>query len=182
MNIITTPIEGLLIFEPEVFEDDRGYFMEIYNQVRFEESGVNKVFVQDNHSYSVQGSLRGLHYQIKHPQAKLVQAIHGEIFDAVVDIRPGSATFGKWQAVHLSDKNRRQLFIPAGFAHGFCVLSKNAYLIYKCSDYYVPHDEGGIIWNDPDIGIDWPVKKPIISEKDNKLPYLSDIPSDEIQI
>ena len=182
MKIITTPIEGLLIFEPEVFEDDRGYFMEIYNQVRFEESGVNKVFVQDNHSYSVKGSLRGLHYQIKHPQAKLVQAIHGEIFDAVVDIRPGSVTFGKWQAVHLSDKNRRQLFIPAGFAHGFCVLSKNAYLIYKCSDYYVPHDEGGIIWNDPDIGIDWPVKKPIISEKDNKLPYLSDIPSDAFQI
>jgi len=166
MNIITTSLEGILIIEPRVFKDNRGFFLETYNQNKYQKSGINRLFVQDNLSYSVRGTLRGLHFQIKHPQAKLVQVITGEIFDVAVDIRRGSPTFGKWTGVVLSDQNKRQMFIPEGFAHGFCVLSDTAHFSYKCSDFYAPDDEGGIIWSDPDIGIEWPVKNPIISEKD----------------
>ena len=166
MKIITTSIEGVLIIEPEVFEDSRGFFMEIYHRDRYMTSGINRVFVQDNLSYSVQGTLRGLHYQIGTPQAKLVQVITGEVFDVTVDIRADSPTFGKGTGFHISDQNRRQLFIPEGFAHGFCVISEVAYFLYKCSDFFAPDDEGGILWSDPDIGIDWPVEHPIISEKD----------------
>lgn len=175
MNIITTSIEGILIIEPGVFPDKRGFFMETYNQKKYVQANIHTTFVQDNLSFSVRNTLRGLHFQIRHPQAKLVQVITGEIFDVAVDIRPGSETFGKWIGTRLSDQNRRQLFIPEGFAHGFCVLSETAHFLYKCSDFYVPDDEGGIAWSDPDIGIDWPVENPIISVKDSQYPMLSEL-------
>lgn len=174
MNIIKTSLEGVLIIEPNVFKDSRGFFMETYHEERYRQFGIDRIFVQDNLSYSVQGTLRGLHFQKKHPQAKLVQVITGEIFDVAVDIRQGSPTFGKWTGVSLSDQNQRQLFIPEGFAHGFCVMSETCHFSYKCSDFYAPDDEGGILWSDPDIGIEWLIKEPIISEKDKKHPRLSD--------
>jgi len=175
MNIITTSIEGVLIIEPTVFNDNRGFFMETYQNERYQKYGISRVFVQDNLSFSVHGTLRGLHYQIKRSQAKLVQVITGEIFDVAVDIRYGSSTFGKWTGAYLSDHNKRQLYIPEGFAHGFCVISKTAHFLYKCSDFYAPEDECGIHWADSDIGIDWPVKNPIISEKDRQNPKLCDL-------
>jgi len=180
MNIITTSIEGVLIIEPKVFMDNRGFFMETYNRNRYIKAGINTLFVQDNLSYSVRGTVRGLHYQVSHPQAKLVQVITGEIFDVAVDIRSGSPTFGKWTGVHLSDRNRSQLFIPEGFAHGFCVLSETAHFLYKCSEFFAPDDEGGIIWSDPDIGIDWPVEDPIVSEKDKQLQRLAELDSNQL--
>lgn len=176
MNIISTELEGVLIIEPRIFKDKRGFFLETYQQERYENSGIPCTFVQDNLSYSVKNTLRGLHFQIEHPQAKLVQAITGEIFDVAVDIRKGSPTFGRWIGVHLSEENRRQLFIPEGFAHGFCVLSETAHFLYKCSDFYAPGDEAGILWSDPKIGIEWPVSDPIISEKDVDLPHLAEFP------
>jgi dTDP-4-dehydrorhamnose 3,5-epimerase len=182
MNIIATSIEGILIIEPQTFEDQRGFFMETYNQSRYVKAGVNEIFVQDNLSYSLKGTVRGLHFQIENPQAKLVYVITGEIFDVAVDIRPGSATFGQWAGIHLSDKNRRQLYIPEGFAHGFCVLSDTARFSYKCSNFYAPEDEGGIIWSDPDIGIRWPVENPIISEKDKQYPKLSDLKHEQLPV
>jgi len=175
MNIISTSLEGLLIIEPKVFEDERGYFLETHHQNRFQIAGVNCIFVQDNLSFSKKGILRGLHFQITQPQAKLVQAVTGEIFDVVVDIRPASATFGKWSGVFLSEENKRRLFIPEGFAHGFCVLSESAHVAYKCSDYYNPQDEGGILWSDTAIGIEWPIKDPTLSEKDRQFPCLADL-------
>jgi dTDP-4-dehydrorhamnose 3,5-epimerase len=180
MKIISTSIEGLLIIEPNIFMDKRGFFMETYNQNRYIEAGINTTFVQDNLSYSLKNTLRGLHFQIKHSQAKLIQVISGEIFDVAVDLRSGSATFGKWTGIHLSDKNRQQMFIPEGFAHGFCVLSDFALFCYKCSDFYVPDDEGGIIWSDPDIGIEWPVGNPIISEKDKQYHKLSGLAAEQL--
>ena len=180
MKIITTSIEGILIIEPKTFEDNRGFFMETYHQKRFNAFGINTTFVQDNLSYSLKNTLRGLHFQIKHPQAKLIQVISGEIFDVAVDLRPGSATFGKWIGIHLSDENKRQLFIPKGFAHGFCVLSEFALFYYKCSDFYAPEDEGGVIWSDPDIGIEWPVENPIISKKDNQFQKLSGLTAEKL--
>jgi dTDP-4-dehydrorhamnose 3,5-epimerase len=180
MKIIRTVLEGIHIIEPDVFTDNRGLFMETYHQQRYRTRGIDSVFVQDNLSVSRKGTLRGLHYQIRHSQAKLVQVISGEIFDVVVDIRPGSSTFGKWEGVYLSNQNHRQLFIPKGFAHGFCVLSDTAHLMYKCSDFYVPEDEGGILWCDPGIGINWPVADPVISAKDKKWPCLSDVSPDKL--
>ncbi|MGA9176149.1 MAG: dTDP-4-dehydrorhamnose 3,5-epimerase [Desulfobacterales bacterium] len=180
MKIITTSIEGILIIEPKTFKDNRGFFMETYNQKRYNTSGINPTFVQDNLSYSLKNTLRGLHFQIKHPQAKLIQVISGEIFDVAVDLRSGSATFGKWTGIHLSDENKRQMYIPKGFAHGFCVLSEFALFHYKCSDFYVPEDEGGLIWSDPDIGIEWPVENPIISEKDNQFQKLFDLTAEKL--
>ncbi|QTA83063.1 dTDP-4-dehydrorhamnose 3,5-epimerase [Desulfonema limicola] len=180
MNIISTSLEGVLIIEPDVFKDQRGFFMETWNQRRYEKSGIYQDFVQDNLSFSVKGTLRGLHYQIKHPQAKLVQAVSGEIYDVAVDIRPGSPAFGQWTGVYLSGENKRQLLIPKGFAHGFCVLSETALFMYKCSDFYMPEDEGGILWSDPEIGIKWPETNPIISEKDTKNPVLSDCPKEKL--
>ena len=174
MKIITTPLEGLLIIEPRVFEDERGYFLETHHYRRFQSAGVDCVFRQDNLSFSRKNILRGLHFQKTKPQAKLVQAVSGEVFDVGVDLRPESATFGKWSGVILSEANKRQLFIPEGFAHGFCVLSEVAHVAYKCSDYYDPADEGGLLWSDPDIAIDWPVKDPIISAKDRQLGVLAD--------
>ncbi len=174
MNIIKTSLEGVFIIEPAIFKDKRGFFMETYHDKKYRQNNIDRTFVQDNLSYSVQGTLRGLHFQIRHPQAKLVQVITGEIFDVVVDIRQGSPTFGKWTGVSLSDQNNRQLFVPEGFAHGFCVISKSTHFIYKCSDFYAPDDEGGILWSDPGIGIEWPVNNPIISDKDRKYPCLSE--------
>jgi dTDP-4-dehydrorhamnose 3,5-epimerase len=173
MKITPTEIEDVLIVEPQVFSDPRGFFLETYHQDRYNASGILPVFVQDNLSYSVKGTLRGLHFQKQKPQAKLIQVIAGEIFDVAVDLRPGSATFGKWAGVTLSETTPRQLYIPEGFAHGFCVTSPTAYFLYKCSGFYAPDDEGGIKWSDPDIGITWPVDHPIVSEKDDGLPTLS---------
>ena len=180
MNVIATDIEGVLIIEPQVFQDPRGCFLETYHANRFKAAGLRSAFVQDNLSFSVKGTLRGMHFQVNHPQSKLVQAITGEIFDVAVDIRPESPTFGRWVSTHLSEQNKRQLLLPPGFAHGFCVLSKNAYIAYKCSEYYRPDDESGIFWSDPSIGIDWPIKDPIISDKDRQLRCLSDLPPEKL--
>ena len=174
MHIVTTSLDGLLIIEPLVFEDERGYFLETHHHRRFQTAGIDCTFVQDNLSFSRKGILRGLHFQKTQPQAKLVQAVTGRIFDVAVDLRPGSATFGKWSGAILSEENKRQLFIPQGFAHGFCVLSEGAHVAYKCSDYYNPDDEGGILWSDPDIAIEWPLKDPTLSEKDRQFAYLTD--------
>jgi len=150
-------IQGLTLIEPKVHGDERGYFMESYNYRDFAEAGIDCAFVQDNQSSSKKGVLRGLHYQIEHPQAKLVRVIRGEVFDAAVDLREGSATFGKWFGVRLSEENKKQFFVPAGFAHGYLVLSDYAEFCYKVTDFYHPGDEGGLLWNDPEIGIEWPV-------------------------
>lgn len=149
-------IEGLCIIEPAVHGDARGYFMETYSQRDMEEAGLDIVFVQDNQSMSTKGVLRGLHYQIDHPQTKLVRVIKGQVFDVAVDLRPGSATYGKWHGELLTEENKRQFLIPRGFAHGFLVLSETAEFCYKCDDFYHANDEGGLAWNDPEIGITWP--------------------------
>jgi dTDP-4-dehydrorhamnose 3,5-epimerase len=182
MNIIPTTLDGVLIIEPKVFEDQRGFFLETYHQKRYNQAGINRIFVQDNLSFSVKGTVRGLHYQIKHPQAKLIQVITGEIFDVAVDIRVGSDTYGQWAGVRLSAENKRQIYIPEGFAHGFCVLSQIAHFLYKCSNFYSSEDECGIFWADPDIGIDWPIKDPIISERDKNFSCLSDLSPEQLPV
>ncbi|MFH0726342.1 MAG: dTDP-4-dehydrorhamnose 3,5-epimerase [Pseudomonadota bacterium] len=182
MNVLTTPLKGVLIVEPKVFGDSRGFFTETYHQKRYQQSGIDCPFVQDNLSFSVKHTLRGLHYQIRRPQAKLVQVLTGEVFDVVVDLRRGSETFGRWEGVHLSGENKRQLFVPEGFAHGFCVLSDTALFSYKCSDFYAPEDEGGVLWSDPTIGIAWPVSVPIISEKDRRYALLQNLSPDQLPI
>ena len=162
-------IKGLYVIEPAVFGDERGYFMETYNYNDFAEVGIDCKFVQDNQSSSTKGVLRGLHYQINHPQDKLVRVVRGEVFDVAVDLREGSPTFGKWYGEILSAENKKQFFIPKNFAHGFLVLSESAEFAYKVTDFYHPNDEGGIIWDDPDIGVEWPldgIKEVILSEKD----------------
>ena len=168
-------IPEIIMIEPDVFNDERGFFMEFYHSDRYNEIGIKKPFLQDNHSHSKKGVLRGLHYQLKNPQEKLVYVIRGEIYDVAVDIRFGSPTFGQWAGALLSDKNRRQLFIPEGFAHGFCVLSETSDVIYKCTDIYTPGDEYGILWSDSEVDITWPIKKPIYSDKDGKNPKLNEI-------
>lgn len=170
-KITKCEIEGLYILEPKVFYDDRGYFMETYNQNDFDELGLNMKFVQDNESKSKRGVLRGLHFQKKYPQGKLVRVIKGSVYDVAVDIRKNSKTFGKWVGVELSEENKKQFYIPQGFAHGFLVLSEGAQFVYKCSDFYYPEDEGGIIYNDSTINISWPIPEDmevVISEKDKK--------------
>lgn len=152
----STSIEGVIIVDAKAYGDDRGYFMETYKKPDFIAGGIDVDFVQDNQSSSVKGVLRGLHFQINHPQSKLVRVTKGEVFDVAVDLREGSATFGKWEGVVLSAENKRQFFIPRGFAHGFLVLSDEAEFCYKCDDVYHPNDEGGLMWNDPAIGIEWP--------------------------
>ena len=170
-----TDIEGVYIIEPKVFGDERGYFMETYNEKDFKEAGLDYCFVQDNQSKSHKGVLRGLHYQRNHPQAKLVRVIQGEVFDVAVDLRKNSPTYGKWVGVVLSSENKKMLMIPRGFAHGFVVLSETAEFVYKCDDIYHPEDEGGIMWNDPDVGVIWPYnEEPSLSEKDTKHPLLRD--------
>ena len=156
IKVTKCQIEGLYIIEPALHPDSRGYFMETYNLNDMKENGIEATFVQDNQSMSVKGVLRGLHFQKEYPQGKLVRVIRGEVFDVAIDIRPGSKTFGKWQGVTLSAENRKQFYISPGFAHGFLVLSDEAEFCYKCTDFYHPGDEGGIAWNDPSIGIDWP--------------------------
>ena len=175
MRVTLTKLDGLLIVEPNLFGDQRGFFMETYQQERYGQAGIGDTFVQDNISYSEAGTLRGLHFQHPHDQAKLVQVLQGEIYDVALDIRRSSPTFGQWVGVVLSDANKKQLYIPAGFAHGFCVTSKSALFHYKCSDYYAPLDEGGIVWNDPVLRIDWPAENPILSERDRAFPTLKEI-------
>ncbi len=166
-------IPDLILIEPQVFTDERGFFMESYKHSDFKKMGIEELFLQDNHSYSKRGVIRGLHYQNPpKSQGKLVRVIAGEIFDVAVDIRKGSPTYGKWEAVILSSDNKKMLYIPAGFAHGFCTLSEFAEVIYKCTTEYAPEYEAGIAWNDPDINIDWPIKDPILSKKDSLLPPL----------
>ncbi|MCI8501688.1 MAG: dTDP-4-dehydrorhamnose 3,5-epimerase [Oscillospiraceae bacterium] len=170
-----TEIDGLYVIEPTVFGDDRGYFMETYNYNEFKEAGLGMTFVQDNESKSRRGVLRGLHFQTRNPQGKLVRVIEGEVFDVAVDLREGSKTFGKWYGVTLNTENKRQFYIPEGFAHGFVVLSDEAKFVYKCTNFYDPSSEGGLLWNDPEIGIEWPVTDDmeiLLSEKDRKQPTL----------
>jgi dTDP-4-dehydrorhamnose 3,5-epimerase len=182
MNVVPTDLEGVLLIEPDVFTDPRGFFMETYQLRRYRQRGIASSFVQDNLSFSAKGALRGLHYQIRHQQAKLVQVVSGEIFDVAVDIRRGSPAFGRWTGVRLSDRNRLQVLIPEGFAHGFCVCSQTAHVWYKCSDFYYAEDEGGINWSDPEIGIEWPVGDPLLSGKDRQFPCLRDIPPERLPV
>ena len=171
IKVTTCEIEGLYVIEPTVFPDSRGYFMETYNQNDFHEAGLNMNFVQDNQSMSVKGVLRGLHFQKQFPQGKLVRAVRGTVFDVAVDLRADSKTYGKWFGVELSAENKKQFYISEGFAHGFLVLSDEAEFAYKCTDFYHPGDEGGILWSDPEIGIEWPISEGMeltISDKDQK--------------
>lgn len=170
-NFIETKIKDVYIIEPTLFGDARGYFMETYNYDEFCKAGLSMKFVQDNQSCSKKGVLRGLHFQVNHPQGKLVRVIKGEVFDVVVDLRKNSETFGQWTGVKLNDENKRQFYIPEGFAHGFLVLSDTAEFVYKCTNFYDPQDDSGIMWNDQDIGIDWPLEENVqvlLSEKDKK--------------
>ncbi|KAB1438229.1 dTDP-4-dehydrorhamnose 3,5-epimerase [Candidatus Galacturonibacter soehngenii] len=178
IKVTTCEIEGLKVIEPTVFGDERGYFVETYNYKDFAEAGIDCQFVQDNQSSSKKGVLRGLHFQKEFPQDKLVRVVSGEVFDVAVDLREGSSTYGKWFGVVLSAENKKQFFIPKNFAHGFLVLSETAEFAYKCTDFYHPNDEGGIIWNDPDIGIEWPIPKDlelVLSEKDKKWEGISSL-------
>ena len=174
MKLFPTQHPEVLIVEPDVFGDERGFFMETWRQARFAEQGIPEPFVQDNHSRSSKGVLRGLHYQLQHPQGKLVRAINGSVFDVAVDIRRGSPYFGQWVGLELSDANKRQLYIPPGFAHGFCVLSEQVDFLYKCTEFYYPEDEYGIAWDDPELAIDWPSMDYTLSERDQHLPTLSE--------
>ncbi len=166
MKVTALEIPGVLLIEPAMFKDQRGFFCETFHERRYAEAGIRQSFVQDNISHSVRGTLRGLHFQQPHAQGKLVMAVEGVVFDVVVDIRKGSPTFGKWYGVELSSDNCRQLYVPPGCAHGFCVTSERATFLYKCTDFYSPADERGIVWNDPALGITWPVPAPILSTKD----------------
>jgi dTDP-4-dehydrorhamnose 3,5-epimerase len=178
MNKIDTNLPGAYELRPKIFKDARGFFLESYNQVRLAGLGIHANFVQDNQSSSAKNTLRGLHYQLKHPQAKLCRVVEGEALDIAVDIRAGSPHFGKWAAVHLTAADQNQIFIPAGFAHGFLCLTDRVQFLYKCTDYYFPEDERGVAWNDPRIAIAWNVTDPILSAKDSQLPNLADIPRD----
>ena len=167
MKTLQTPIPGVLILEPQVFRDDRGFFLESYNKMAMSNAGIVDEFVQDNHSFSSRHVLRGLHYQIRHPQGKLVRALGGEVLDVVVDLRRSSAAYGQWYGVSLSGENKRMLWIPIGLAHGFVVFSESAHVLYKTTDFYDPTSERTILWNDPDLGIDWQLQdSPIVSAKD----------------
>lgn len=171
MNVLPTALPGVLIIEPRVFEDRRGLFFESYHAARYAAAGLPERFVQDNHSRSVPGTVRGLHYQLVRPQGKLIRVLSGSVFDVAVDIRRGSPSFGRWVGVELSAANKRQMYVPPGFAHGFCVPKEESEIEYKCSDYYVPQDERGIAWNDPTIAIEWPVTlPPLLSDKDKTFP------------
>ncbi len=175
MRFITTEIEGVVIIEPDVYRDTRGFFLETYHAEKYRNGGIDAVFVQDNQSRSVKDTLRGLHGQLRHPQGKLIRAIEGEIWDVAVDLRRDSPTFGRHVTATLSADNFRQMFIPPGFAHGFCVLSDVAQIEYKCTDFYRPGDEFAVAWNDPEIGISWPVAEPLLSERDHNAPRLAEV-------
>ena len=180
MKRIETSLPGVCLIEPSVFEDTRGFFFESYHEIKFAEIGITDRFVQDNHARSVKHTLRGLHYQIRNPQSKLCRVIEGEVLDVVVDIRPGSPGFGKWESAVLSAANRRQIYVPPGYAHGYVVLSEAAEFLYKCGDFYRPEFERGVFWNDPEIGIEWGVDEPILSEKDRRNPLLSAIAQNDL--
>jgi len=165
----------MIIIEPDVFKDKRGFFLETYQYEKYKKGGVTNRFIQDNFSRSVRGTLRGLHFQMKKPQGKLIRVVRGEIFDVGVDIRKGSPTFGKWTGLIVSSENFKQIYVPPGFAHGFCVISDFAEVEYKCTDFYDPSDEYTLVWNDPEIGVDWPIKNPILSVKDMAAQPLSAI-------
>jgi len=175
MNVTETQLAGVLIIEPKVFGDARGFFKETFQAERYREAGIEYTFVQDNYSRSQKGVLRGLHFQITKPQGKLVSCPKGAVFDVAVDIDPESTTYGQYVGVELTEENHKQLWVPPGYAHGFCVLSETADFEYKCTDYYDPSDEGGVIWNDPDVAIDWPIDQPLLSAKDSKLPTLKEL-------
>jgi dTDP-4-dehydrorhamnose 3,5-epimerase len=176
IKITPTKLPGVVFIEPPSYSDHRGFFMETYHKKEYETAGLKKFFVQDNLSHSQQNVLRGLHYQLRHPQGKLIYVISGEIYDVAVDIRKGSPTHCQWEGVNLSADNKKQIYIPEGFAHGFVVLSETAYVAYKCTALYAPGDEYGIFWDDPAIGIEWPMDKPILSDKDNRNPKINEIP------
>ena len=182
MKVHSTRLAGVLIIEPSIFSDKRGHFLEIYQAKRYSQHGITKPFVQDNISFSTKGVLRGLHYQLKYPQAKLVMVAEGAIYDVAVDIRRGSPTFGRWVGIRLTSHDRTQIYIPEGFAHGFCVIGDRATVIYKCTDYYYPEDERGIIWNDPCLAIRWPIDNPVVSEKDASYPSLDKISEKDLPI
>ena len=175
MNVTETKLAGVLIIEPKVFGDSRGFFKETFQAERYREAGIEYTFVQDNYSRSQKGVLRGLHFQITKPQGKLVSCPKGAVFDVAVDIDPESTTYGQYVGVELTEENHKQLWVPPGYAHGFCVLSETADFQYKCTDYYDPSDEGGVIWNDPDVAIKWPISDPSLSNKDAILPTLAEL-------
>ena len=176
MKVINTKLKDCVIIEPKVFGDDRGFFLEIFQAERYSHlAGINLPFVQDNYSRSSRGVLRGLHFQKTKPQGKLVRVVRGEVYDVALDIRKGSPTFGQWEGVILSEENKRQFWVPPGFAHGFLVLSDTADFEYKCTDYYDPTDEGSVLWNDPDLDIPWPIVTPILSNKDASADRLVDL-------
>jgi dTDP-4-dehydrorhamnose 3,5-epimerase len=172
---LETSLTGVFELRPKIFRDARGFFIETYHRAKFAELGITDLFVQDNHSCSVKGTLRGLHYQLRHPQAKLCRLVEGEALDVAVDIRLGSPNFGKWTSVLLSAKEQNQVYVPIGFAHGFLALTDSVQFLYKCSDFYDPADEHGIVWNDPDLKIFWGVSAPVVSEKDAKYPTLAEV-------
>lgn len=180
MKVRPGSLEGLLIVEPSVFGDDRGFFMEAYSRDRYAEAGLPKEFVQDNVSLSTRGILRGLHLQHPNDQGKLCFVLEGDVFDVAVDVRVGSPTFGQWEGLRLSSENKRQFYVPPGFAHGFCVLSERALFSYKCTDFYSAPSELGIAWNDPDIGIEWPIDAPQLSAKDQENRRLEEISPEEL--
>jgi dTDP-4-dehydrorhamnose 3,5-epimerase len=182
LTVKETELPGVLMIESGMYSDSRGFCKDIYQLDEYLSSGLDMIFVQDNHSHSVKNVLRGIYYQAKDPLGKLVMAVTGEIYDVAVDIRVGSPYFGKWTGIYLSPYNNRQLYIPEGFAHGFCVLSDSADVIYKCTRYYKAGDDYGILWSDPDLDIDWPVKDPIISEGDRRSPKLADIPPSDLPV
>jgi dTDP-4-dehydrorhamnose 3,5-epimerase len=182
LTIHPTNLPGVLLIEPDVKRDQRGYFLETYSERKYRELGITEIFVQDNLSHSSQNVLRGLHYQLKHPQGKLISVTAGKVFDVAVDIRFNSPTFGKWAGVILDTESCRQLYIPSGFAHGFCVLGGQASLVYKCTDFYYGDDDFGIAWDDPSLRIEWPIANPILSAKDATLRRLDQIPQNELPI
>jgi dTDP-4-dehydrorhamnose 3,5-epimerase len=173
MRFTPTGLPGVVLIEPDVYRDSRGFFLETFHARRYAEGGLPGEFVQDNHSSSIEGTLRGLHLQVKKPQGKLVRVVEGEIWDVAADVRPDSPTFGQWTAEVLSAENFRQLYVPEGFAHGFCVLRKRAQVVYKCTTLYDPHDEAGIAYDDPDLNIRWPIETPLLSERDRNNPKLA---------
>jgi dTDP-4-dehydrorhamnose 3,5-epimerase len=180
MKFVETTLSGAIVIEPQVFGDSRGFFYESYNETKYIEAGIERRFVQSNVSRSARGVLRGLHYQWPFPQGKLVSVLEGEVFDVAVDIRRGSPTFGQWAGVMLTAENHKHFWIPEGFAHGFCVVSEHATFAYQCTDLYHPETDGGVRWNDPAIGIDWPVSEPLLSGKDAAAPLLADIKSERL--
>lgn len=183
MQVLETELPGVRVVEPRVFGDARGFFMETYHEGKFAEQGITAHFVQDNHSCSSRGTLRGLHYQLANPQAKLCRVVAGEVLDVAVDVRRGSPHFGKWVAVRLSADNKRMIYVPRGFAHGFVVLSERAEFLYKCDNLYDPASERGILWNDPRLGIPWELEgEPILSAKDQQLPTLADASPEDLPV